>query len=159
MFPDDKDSRHLVPMRNFLFWQKNYKEGFYELAALSGEPFHEQHVGRGAAFADYDNDGDIDAFIVNQEGSAQLLRNDGGNKNNWIEVRIKCTKSNRTGFGTKVEVEAGGKAQSQESGGQTSYLSPELSACAFRIEPRERSNTSQGHISKRHRSHQGPSFR
>ena len=118
-------------MKNFLFWQKNPNDGFYEVGGVSGEVFQQGHVGRGAAFADYDNDGDVDVFIVNQEGRAQLLRNDGGNKNNWIKVRVNCTKSNRNGFGTKVEVEAGGQTQAQEIGGQTSYLSQNFQEAHF----------------------------
>lgn len=130
-FQDDKHPRHLVPMKNLLFWQKNPNEGFREVGAVSGAPFQQMHVGRGAAFADYDNDGDVDVFIVNQEGRPQLLQNDGGNRKNWIEVRVKCTKSNRTGFGTKVEVEAGGQTQAQEIGGQTSYLSQNFQEAHF----------------------------
>jgi enediyne biosynthesis protein E4 len=130
-FQDDKDPRHLVPMKNFLFWQKSANDGFFEVGSASGEPFQQLRVGRGAAFADYDNDGDMDVFIVNQEGRAQLLRNDGGNAKNWIEVRVKCTSSNRTGFGTKVELEAGSVKQSQEIGGQTSYLSQNFQAAHF----------------------------
>jgi len=130
-FQDDKDPTRLVPMKNFLFWQKDFDAGFYEVGAVSGPPFQQAHVGRGAAFADYDNDGDMDVFIVNQEGRAQLLRNDGGNKNNWIEVRVKCTKSNRAGFGTKIQIEAGGTTQSQEIGGQTSYLSQNFQRAHF----------------------------
>ena len=132
-FQDDKNSQHLVPMKNFLFWQKNPNEGFYDVGPVSGEPFQQAHVGRGAAFADYDNDGDMDVFIVNQEGHVQLLRNDGGNAKNWIEVQVKCTKSNRTGFGTKIEIEAGGVRQSQEIGGQTSYLSQNFQRAHFGI--------------------------
>ena len=130
-FQDDKDPRHLVPMKNFLFWQKSANDGFYEVGGVSGDPFQQAHVGRGAAFADYDNDGDMDVFIVNQEGRAQLLRNDGGNTKNWVKVRVKCTKSNRTGFGANVEVEAGGVKQSQEIGGQTSYLSQNFQEAHF----------------------------
>jgi hypothetical protein len=130
-FQDDQDPRHLVPMKNFIFWQKSPTDGFYEVGAVSGESFQQAHVGRGAAFADYDNDGDMDVFIVNQEGRPQLLRNDGGNKRNWIEVAVKCTKSNRTGFGTKVEIEAGSVTQAQEIGGQTSYLSQNFQRAHF----------------------------
>src|SRR6266566_1312756 len=104
---------------------------FYEVGTFSGAPFEEAHIGRGAAFADYDNDGQMDVFIVNQEGRPTLLRNDGGNKKNWIKVRAKCTKSNRTGFGTKVEIEAGGQTQAQEIGGQTSYLSQNFQEAHF----------------------------
>ncbi len=130
-FQDDKNPQHLVPMKNFLFWQKSANEGFFEVGSVSGDPFHQAQVGRGAAFTDYDNDGDMDVFIVNQEGRAQLLRNDGGNKKNWIKIRVKCTKSNRTGFGTKVEIEAGGQRQIQEIGGQTSYLSQNFQEAHF----------------------------
>jgi hypothetical protein len=73
----------------------------------------------------------MDVFIVNQEGSPQLLRNEGGNKKNWIEVAVKCTKSNRSGFGTKVRVEAGGITQRREIGGQTSYLSQDFRRAHF----------------------------
>jgi hypothetical protein len=118
-------------MKNHLFWQKSPQDGFFEVGAVSGAPFQEAHVGRGAAFADYDNDGDVDVFIVNQEGRPQLLRNDGGNKKNWIKVRVKCTKSNRTGFGTKVEIQAGGVTRSQEIGGQTSYMSQNFQEAHF----------------------------
>jgi hypothetical protein len=134
MFEGDKDSRHLMPMRSFLFWQKNPNDGFYEVGAMSGPPFEQAHVGRGAAFADYDNDGYMDVFIVNQEGHPQLLHNDGGNKKNWIEVAVKCTKSNRSGLGTKVEVEAGGTRQKREIGGQTSYLSQDFRRAHFGLD-------------------------
>jgi hypothetical protein len=130
-FQDDKDPRHLVPMKNFLFWQKSPADGFFEVGAVSGAVFQQVHVGRGAAFADYDNDGDMDVFIVNQEGRPMLLRNDGGNKKNWIKVRVKCEKSNRTGFGTKIEIEAGGQKQYDQIGGQASYLSQNFQEVHF----------------------------
>jgi hypothetical protein len=130
-FQDDKNPRHLVPMKNFLFWQKDPNDGFYDVSSQSGAAFADPRVGRGAAFADYDNDGDIDMFIVNQEGRPMLLRNDGGNQKNWIKVRVKCSKSNRTGFGTKVELETAGITRRQEIGGQTSYLSQNFAEAHF----------------------------
>ena len=122
-FQDEKDPSHLVPMKNLLFWQKSPEDGFFEVGAVSGAVFRELHVGRGAAFADYDNDGDVDIFVVNYQDRPLLLRNDGGNKNPWLKVRLHCTKSNRSGFGTKIEIEAGGQKQWQEVGSQPSYLS------------------------------------
>jgi len=122
-FQDEKDPSHLVPMKNLLFWQKSPEDGFFEVGAVSGAVFRELHVGRGAAFADYDNDGDVDIFVVNYQDRPLLLRNDGGNKNPWLKVRFHCTKSNRSGFGTKIEIEAGGQKQWQEVGSQPSYLS------------------------------------
>lgn len=60
-----------------------------------------------------------------------LLRNDGGNRNNWIKVRVKCTRSNRTGFGTKIEIVAGGQKQYDQIGGQASYLSQNFQEAHF----------------------------
>ena len=122
-FQDDKDPRRLVPMKNFLFWQRPSERRFYEIGSVSGAVFALPRVGRGAAFADYNNDGNMGVVVINQDGLPTLLRNEGGSKNNWIDVAVKCTKSNRTGFGTKIEIEAGGETQIQEIGGQTSYLS------------------------------------
>ena len=60
-----------------------------------------------------------------------LLLNSGGGKTNWIKVRVKRTKSNRSGFGTKVVLQAGGKSQAQEIAGQTSYLSQNFQEVHF----------------------------
>ena len=122
-FQDEKDPRRLAPMKNLLFWQKSPDDGFYEVGQVSGPVFRELHVSRGAAFADFDNDGDVDIFVVNHEDHPLLLRNDGGNKNNWLKVRLRSTKSNRSGFGTKIQIEAGREKQYQEIGSQPSYLS------------------------------------
>jgi len=62
-----------------------------------------------------------------------LLQNDGGNQKNWIKVRVKCSKSNRTGFGTKVELETAGITYRQEIGGQTSYLSQNFAEAHFEL--------------------------
>ena len=132
-FQQDKDPSRLVPMKNLLFWQESDHNGFYDVSSTSGAPFQEMHVGRGAAFADYDNDGYMDVFIVNQEGPPQLLHNEGASKLNWLEVAVKCTKSNRTGFGTKVDIEAGGDKQHQEIGGQTSYMSQNFQRAHFGV--------------------------
>jgi len=122
-FQQEQDPSRLVPMKNFLFWNKGADEGYFEVGAVSGSVFGEAHVGRGAALADYDNDGDVDAFIVNHGEAATLLRNEGGNKNNWLKVRLRPTKSNRSGYGTKVIVETDAGKQCQEIGSQPSYAS------------------------------------
>lgn len=122
-FQDERDPSRLVPMKNQLFWLKSPETGFFEVGSVSGPVFQEQHVGRGASFADYDNDGDMDVFIVNNHDRPLLLRNDGGNKRNWLKVRLRPSKSNRSGFGTVVQMEAEGTKQYQEIGSQSSYLS------------------------------------
>ncbi len=122
-FQQEKDPSRLIPMRNFLFWQKSPEDGFFEVSRVSGRVFEKPFVGRGAAFADYDNDGDVDVFIVNHGEAPLLLRNDGGNRNPWLKVRLRCRKSNRSAIGALVEVEAAGVRQVHEIGSQPSYLS------------------------------------
>ena len=89
----------------------------------SGEYFLTSRTGRGAAFADYDNDGDVDAFIVNLNDKAVLLRNDGGNRRHWLTLETVGTRSNRDGIGARIEVVAAGRAQVTEVRSGSSYLS------------------------------------
>lgn len=121
-FQEEKDKQKLIPMRHLLFWNKADPEGFFELSSVSGEIFQQKTVGRGAAFADYDNDGDVDILLVNHSDHAWLLRNGGGNGNHWIEIKLAGRK-NRFGVGAKVKVTVGDKTQVQQVGSQPSYLS------------------------------------
>jgi len=118
-----EDSTRLVPMRSQMFWNRGTTDGFFDVSAVSGSFFQRAFVGRGAAFADYDNDGDIDAFVVNNGGPGILLRNDGGNRNQWLSVEVRGTKSNRQGIGAALRLVAGGVSQSRQIGAQASYLS------------------------------------
>ena len=61
-------------------------------------------MGRGAAYADIDNDGDLDLLLTTNNGNARLLRNDNGNKNDMLRVKLVGTRSNRDGIGAKVTV-------------------------------------------------------
>ena len=61
-------------------------------------------MGRGGAYADFDNDGDLDLLITANNGSARLLRNDNGNQNDMLRVKTVGTRSNRDGIGAKVTV-------------------------------------------------------
>ena len=61
-------------------------------------------VGRGGAYGDYDNDGDLDLLLTSNNGPAKLLRNDGGNRNKWLRIRTVGTSMNRDGIGAKVRV-------------------------------------------------------
>jgi hypothetical protein len=67
-------------------------------------------VARGAAYGDYDNDGDLDILVTVNNGPARLLRNDGGNRNNMLRVQTIGTTSNRDGVGARVDVAARGGA-------------------------------------------------
>ena len=64
-------------------------------------------VSRGAAFGDYDDDGDVDILVANCADTPDLLRNDGGNENNYLRVKLQGTRSNRDGIGGIVEVFSG----------------------------------------------------
>ena len=121
-FQDEKDKHKLIPMRHMLFWNKGDTEGFFEVSSIAGEIFQQSTVGRGAAFSDYDHDGDIDVVVVNHSGQAWLLRNDGGNQKHWLQIKVKG-KKNIFGLGTIVKVTQGDRTQMQQIGSQPSYLS------------------------------------
>jgi hypothetical protein len=106
-----------------LFWNRGSNEGFYEVAAASGEVFRHKYGGRGAAVGDYDNDGDVDVFVVVNGGAALLLRNEGGNQKNWLKVSLQGTKSNRQAIGAKLRLVTGEAVQVREVGAQPSYCS------------------------------------
>jgi Flp pilus assembly protein TadD len=117
------DPTKLDTMASQLFWNRGDTAGFFDVSSVAGPYFRQHYVGRGAAFGDYDNDGDVDAFIVNNGGPGILLRNDGGNRNHWLQVELRGTKSNRQGLGATVRLTAGGSRQVRQTGAQGSYLS------------------------------------
>ena len=119
----ERDPQYLVPMKNRLFWNEGQEKGFAEVSSVSGEALAYENVGRGAAFGDFDNDGDMDLFIVNNCGKAVLLRNEGGNKNNWLEIKLEGTKSNRSAIGARIKIVSGSVSQIREVNNQSSYLS------------------------------------
>jgi hypothetical protein len=80
------------------------KNKFEEVTTKLGEALPHPVVGRGAAYADIDNDGDLDLVITANNGPARLLRNDNGNKNDMLRVKTIGTRSNRDGIGAKVTV-------------------------------------------------------
>jgi hypothetical protein len=80
-------------------------------------------VARGACFADYDNDGKMDAFLVNLGAKGTLVHNISTNTGHWVAIKLKGTKSNRDGIGARVELYAGGKRFMQERVAASGYLS------------------------------------
>jgi hypothetical protein len=91
--------------------------------AEAGPAIDAPHCGRGAAFGDFDNDGDMDAVIMNVNEPPSLLRNDAPPGNRWIKIRLEGTKSNRSAIGARVLARYGGKVQVQELMSQSSFLS------------------------------------
>jgi hypothetical protein len=80
------------------------KKRFEEATSKVGRDLRREIVGRGVAYGDFDNDGDLDLLITTNNGPARLLRNDGGNQNNFLRIRTVGSVSNRDGIGAKVSV-------------------------------------------------------
>jgi hypothetical protein len=82
------------------------KRRFENVTASMGAEFNRAIVARGAAYADFDRDGDLDLLITTNDGPAYLYRNDGGNQNHWLCVRLVGAISNRDGIGAVVRIES-----------------------------------------------------
>ncbi len=122
IFKVNGELKHLYGQEDQLF--ENQGDGtFLDVSANLGPYFRKELVGRGACFGDYDNDGDIDAYIVNLDSEGVLLRNDKGNDNNWIQLRLVGTKSNRDGIGARITVTSGDLKQMTQKKSTNGYLS------------------------------------
>ena len=103
---------------------RNVNNKFVDVSDVSGVTFQQAWAGRGAAFGDLDNDGDIDIVVSNCNGPSYYIRNDGGNRNNWIAVEVRGIKSNRNGIGARLKLTAeSGKVQYNLVSTTSSYLS------------------------------------
>jgi hypothetical protein len=114
------DCRYAEPKLMF----RNNGHGIFEnVSDRLGPDFQLPRVSRGAAIADFDNDGDLDILVNNNGQAPQLLRNDGGNAKHWLEIWLIGTKSNRDGVGARVKVFAGELIIYDQRKGGMSYQS------------------------------------
>jgi enediyne biosynthesis protein E4 len=114
----------LIPQQSSLL--RNNADGtFTDVSLQAGNFFQTQIVSRGACFADYDNDGSIDAFVVTLGGKGILLHNtpQAGKRNHWLTIKLMGTRSNRDGYGASLEATAGDLHQWVQSTSASGYLS------------------------------------
>lgn len=122
LFKTNGALKHLYGHEDQVF--ENIGDGKFKDASTDlSSYFKEEYVGRGTCLGDYDNDGDMDAFIVNLNNRGMFLRNNKGNQNNWLVLNLVGTTSNRDGIGSRVKVTSVGKTQTAQKRNTTGYLS------------------------------------
>jgi hypothetical protein len=111
--------RHKEPLLLF----ENTGGAFKDVSASAGPVFSKMFSGRGMALGDFDNDGDADVLTANNGEPPLLLRNQGGNRNNWIGLQLIATKSNPAAVGAMITWQAGTLKRTRLKTGGGSYLS------------------------------------
>ena len=108
--------------RNLLF-RNNSNGTFTEISETLGPGMKLADVSRGATFADYDLDGDIDIVVTNSNTAPRLLRNDGDNRKNWLQIRLTATNGSTDAIGARVKITTGTLTQTREVRSGDGYLS------------------------------------
>ena len=122
----EADRSYAQPM---LLYHNEQGRQFQDVSAQGGATFHQPFVGRGGSIGDFDNDGRVDALLVDEEGAPKLLHNEARTDSHWLGIHLIGTKCNRDGIGTRVLVTAGGKTflrDQQLAGGYLSAHDPRL---------------------------------
>lgn len=114
--------KHLYGQESQIF-ENDGKGKFSDVSLKLGKYFSQEYVGRGSCTGDIDNDGDLDLFVTNLNDRCVLLRNNKGNQNNWFEMNLIGTVSNRDAVGARVRLTSGGKLQITQKRSTTGYLS------------------------------------
>jgi len=122
-FPEVDRLKIDIHYRERAILYRNNHGRFVDISESSGPGILEKHSSRGLAFADYDNDGAVEALVNNQNEAPSLLRLAPKSSNHWIELKLEGVKSNRSAIGARVRVTAGGLVQTAEVRSGGSYLS------------------------------------
>lgn len=117
----DIDQSTSYGQRNLLF--RNDGGRFAEISTAAGPGFSLERVSRGSAAGDYDGDGDPDLLVFNSGQPLSLLRNDQGEANHWITIRLVGTNGTPNGIGARLTATSGDLVQTRELRGSRSYLS------------------------------------
>jgi hypothetical protein len=112
-----------VKYREPLLMFENVNGSFKNVSTTSGAAFSKDWPARGLSVGDYDNDGDLDVLIINNGDAPVLLRNEGGNRNNWVGLNLVATRSNPSAVGAMITWEAGGVKYKRLKTAGGSYLS------------------------------------
>ena len=130
--PNENPGQADILLRN------NGDRTFTDVSEMTGISQLTPKVSRSVACGDYDDDGDIDIFIGNNGDTPYLLRNDGGNENNWLKVKTVGVKSNKDGIGARITVKSGPLVQIREVSGGSSYISQNSLEVEFGLAKREK---------------------
>jgi hypothetical protein len=114
-----------------LAFHNNGRGKFDDVSKSLGAELQRPIVARGAAYADFDHDGDLDLLISTNNGPAYLYRNDGGNRNHWTHLKLEGVQSNRSALGAVVTVESASGRQTQTVHSGSSYCSQSDLALTF----------------------------
>lgn len=113
----------LIGQRDLLYWNRNNTEGFFEIGGSAGSYFTRREVSRGAAWADYNNDGWPDLYVMHHGGIGALLRNSTKRDHHWLQVSLTGTDSNHSAIGATLVLYSEIGPQKRVVGMQPSYLS------------------------------------
>ncbi len=122
----EADRSYPQPM---LLYHNDHGDVFQDVSSQGGPAFQKPFVGRGGSIGDFDNDGRVDALIVDEEGAPKLLHNETKTGNHWLGIRLVGVTCNRDAIGARVTVTAKGKTTLQDeqlAGGYLSAHDPRL---------------------------------
>jgi len=122
VFVANGDSHHEYP-EDAVLARNDGKGRFVDVADDSGEFFRAKWSSRGATWADFDDDGNVDLVVMDTSGPPHLLRNLGGTGNHWLKVEARTKNGVRTAIGARITVTAAGRTQFQDLIGVNGYLS------------------------------------